>query len=217
VDNLKRYTTSKIGSSSDRFYIDAWQKRAPIPWQIEHHAMPAFANTSTLCAKSRTPTNMENFTIKTRLTRNAYVKVTYVGLYKKPAFILSTLLGIYLLTTVVLDYSYTVEYYTDTPWFDIIFGTFLLVAPTLIVLIAIRQFTSNPSFENDMTFTFSDSGVVIQGATFKSEFIWAHIIKQKEVSNFLILYHNSKFGNFIDKTKLTSAQLIFIKSKVRRK
>jgi len=160
---------------------------------------------------------MEDFTIKTRLTRNAYVKVTYVGLYKKPAFILSTLLGAFLLTTLVLDYSNTIEYYTDMPWFEIIFGTFLLLAPTLLVLVAVRQFTSNPSFENDMTFTFSDSGVVIHGVTFKSEFIWAHIIKQKEVGKFLILYHNSKFGNFIDKTKLTSDQLIFIKSKVRHK
>jgi len=27
-----------------------WQKRASIPWKFNHQAMPAFANTSTLCA-----------------------------------------------------------------------------------------------------------------------------------------------------------------------
>ena len=160
---------------------------------------------------------MEDFTIKTRMTPKEYVKVMYVGLYKKPGFILATLVGVYLLIMVLLDYSNTVESYIDTPWFEIICGTFLLVAPTLIVFIAVRQFTSNPSFQNDMTFTFGDSGVSIQGVTFKSEFIWTHIIKQKEISKYLILYHNKKFGNFIDKTLLTSEQLKFIKSKVNQK
>lgn len=58
-----------------------------------------------------------------------------------------------------------------------------------------------------MTYTFSENGVVIQGSTFKSEFLWEHIVKQKELDKFLILYHSKKFGNFIDKTKMTVDQL----------
>jgi hypothetical protein len=160
---------------------------------------------------------MEDFTIKTRLTTKEYSRVMFVGLYKKPAFILATLLGLYLVTTAFLDYLKVIDYYSETPLYEIICGTFLLLAPSLIVLIAVRQFTSNPSFQNDMTYTFGDGGVVIQGLTFKSEFLWTHIIKQKELGKFLILYHNKKFGNFIDKTKLTADQLDFIKSKVSRK
>jgi hypothetical protein len=160
---------------------------------------------------------MEDFTIKTRLTTKEYSKVMFVGLYKKPAFILSTVLGLYFLTTVVLDYLGVIKWYDETPVFEIACGTFLLLAPSLIVSIAVRQFTSNPSFQNDITYTFGDNGVAIQGLTFKSEFLWTHIIKQKELSKFLILYHNKKFGNFIDKTKLTDGQLDFIKSKVRQK
>ncbi len=57
----------------------------------------------------------------------------------------------------------------------------------------------------------------VQGLTFKGEFVWAHIIKQKEIANFLILYHSKKAGNFIDKTKLTLDQLQFIKTKVGSK
>lgn len=141
----------------------------------------------------------------------------YVGLYKKPVFILATLLGIYLETTVFLDYFKVIDYYTETPIYDIAIGTFLLLAPSLIVLISIRQFTSNPSFQNDMTYTFGDRGVAIKGLTFNSDFLWSHIIKHKELSKFLILYHSKKFGNFIDKTKLTEEQLEFIKSRVRKK
>jgi hypothetical protein len=141
----------------------------------------------------------------------------FVGLYKKPGFILATLLGIYFATTITLDYLNVINWYADTPIFEIVCGAFLLLAPTLIVLIAVRQFTSNPSFQNDITYTFSDNGVACKGLTFKSEFLWTHIIKQKELGKFLVLYHNKKFGNFIDKTKLTTEQLNFIKSRVRPK
>ena len=59
--------------------------------------------------------------------------------------------------------------------------------------------------------------MTVQGITFKVEFLWAHIIKQRELNKFLILYHGKKMGNFIDKTKLTYDQVKFIKSKVKRK
>jgi hypothetical protein len=157
---------------------------------------------------------MEDFTIITRLTKQEYIKVMFLGLYKKPAFILATLLGLYLVSTILLDYFKLIDYYTDTPLYEIICGAFLLLAPTLIVIIAVRQFTSNPSFQNDIKYTFSETGVATQGLTFKSEFSWTHITKQKELSKFLILYHSKKFGNYIDKTKLTVDQLNFIKSKV---
>ncbi len=160
---------------------------------------------------------MEDFTIKTRLTTKEYIRVMYVGLYKKPVFIFATLLGLYLLTTVLLDYLKVINYYTDTPIYDIVIGTFLLLAPSVIVLISIRQFTSNPSFQNDMTYTFSDRGVAVKGLTFNSDFLWSHIIKQKELGKYLILYHSKKFGNFIDKTTLTEEQVEFIKSRVGSK
>ena len=160
---------------------------------------------------------MEDFTIKTRLTTKEYTKVMCIGLYKKPAFILATLFGLYLITTAVLDHLNIINYYSEVPIFEIICGVFLIAVPALIVWIAVRQFKSNPSFQNDMTYTFGEDGVAIQGFTFKSEFLWAHIIKQKELGKFLILYHSKKFGNFIDKSKLTADQLKFIKSKVKQR
>lgn len=160
---------------------------------------------------------MENFTIKTCLSAKEYAKVLFVGLYKKPAFILATILGLYFATMVILDYLNLIDWFDEPPIFEIVCGIFLLLAPTLIVFIGVRQFTSNPSFQQDITYTFGDDGVAVQGLTFKSEFLWSHIIKQKELKKFLILYHNKKFGNFIDKTKLTADQVNFIKSKVTQK
>ncbi len=160
---------------------------------------------------------MNDFTITTRLTTKEYAKIMFVGLYKKPGFILATLLGLYLATTIILDYFNVIDWYSDTPTFEIACGAFLLLAPALIVFIAVRQFTSNPSFQNDITYIFREDGISCQGLTFKSEFLWTHIIKEKEIGKFLILYQSKKFGNFIDKTNLTTEQLNFIKSKVRQR
>ena len=84
-------------------------------------------------------------------------------------------------------------------------------------MMSVYQFKSNPGFQNDITYTFSEDKILIQGITFKSEVSWAHIIKQKEISGFLILYHTKKFGNFIAKSKLSPDQLFFIKTKITKK
>jgi len=160
---------------------------------------------------------MEDFTITTRLTSKEYAKVMLIGLYKKPGIILATIFGLYCVVTVMLNNFNIIKFYTDVPYFEIFFGLFLLFAPTLIVIISVRQFLSNKSFQNDIRYTFGENGISVQGLTFKSEFLWVHIIKQKEINNFLILYHTKKLGNFIDKSKLTLDQLQFIKSKVTQK
>ena len=157
---------------------------------------------------------MEDFSITTQTTAKEYAKVILLGLYKKLGFIISSSVGLYLLTTVILDYLKIINYYSETPYFEFICSLFILLGPLLITFIAVRQFISNPSFRHKIKYTFGDKGMAIEGSTFKGEFLWAHIIKQKEINNFLILYHSKKMGNFIDKTKLTNEQLQFIKIKV---
>jgi hypothetical protein len=159
---------------------------------------------------------MEDFSMTTRLTAKDYPKVFFLGLYKKPVFIFLTVCGFYMIVTSILDHFKIINYYSDTPYLEIFGGLFLLLLPTLIVVIAVRQFLSNPS-AHEVKYTFGENGMIVQGTTFKGEFLWAHIIKQRELNKFLILYHSKKMGNFIDKTKLTSDQIQFIKSKVGQK
>ncbi|MDI1316272.1 hypothetical protein [Flavobacterium sp.] len=58
------------------------------------------------------------------------------------------------------------NWYTITPLFEILCGTFQLLAPSLIVLILVKQFTVNPSFQKDITYTFRENGFSVHGATF---------------------------------------------------
>lgn len=160
---------------------------------------------------------METFSIKYRLPAKEYVKTMLAGLYRKPGFILATLFGLYYIATSVLDYFHLVHFYSTTPYQEICLGLFLLFSPSIITLISLRQFLSNACFKSDMTYTFSDAGIHVQGLTFKTEFTWQHIIKKKEVRHYLILYQTKNAGHCIDKTMLTAEQLQFIQSKVIKK
>lgn len=158
-----------------------------------------------------------NFSITSCLNKQDYIRVMFIGLYKKPGFILGTILGIYFFATIVLDQLNIIAWYTETPWTEAALGLFMLFAPALIVLMSVNQLKSNPSLLSDVTYTFTDTRMGVKGLTFKSEYLWEHIIKQKETGKFLILYHTKKFGNFIDKEKLTGEQLDFIKAKIKAK
>jgi len=160
---------------------------------------------------------MEDFSITTQLTARDYSKAILVGFYKRPSIVLMAVFGFYLVITVILNYFNIINLYSEIPYFEMLGGLFLLLLPPLIVVIAVRQFLSNPSFRKEIKYTFTENGMLVQGLTFKGEFLWTHIIKQKEISNFLILYHSKKMGNFIDKRKLKLEQIKFIKSKVGKK
>jgi hypothetical protein len=169
-----------------------------------------------LATKFKALNSMEEFTIISRITTKEYVKVMLLGLYKKPIFIIASLFGIYYLSGLSNEW-FTPMSYNNEVYFIFFIGLFLLLSPLIITMIAAKQFYSNPSFRTDIKYTFGKNGMIVEGVTFKGEFAWTHIIKQKEISNFLILYHTNKMGNFIDKTKLTLDQLNFIKSKVNKK
>lgn len=150
------------------------------------------------------------------MSTSTYGKIMLIGLYRKPVFILTTLFGIYYIIGLATGY-FTPIGYDNEIYFEFLMGLFILFAPLIITMISVKQFNSNPSFKNDMKYTFSEIGMSVEGITFKGEFTWKHIIKEKEISNFLILYHSAKMGNFIDKTKLNPEQLKFIKDKVVEK
>jgi hypothetical protein len=158
-----------------------------------------------------------DFSITSKLDKGDYIKVMFIGLYKKPYYVIAAILGLCLLTVSILNYFNTISFEVYSPFVDAVSALFLLLSPVLIVILSVSQVKSNPSLLNDMTFTFNEQGIAVTGLTFKSEFLWEHIIKQREIGKFLILFHTNKFGNFIDKTKLAPEQLLFIKSKITKK
>jgi hypothetical protein len=156
--------------------------------------------------------NMEDFSITTRMTGNEYSKATFIGLYRKPRIILAGIFGIVLIILGGLEKN---SLYSYEPSVEITIGVYFLLVPTISVLRSVKYFRSTPGVRDEITYTFNQSGYIVQGHTIKAEIQWTRIIKREEIGKFLILYLSNRVGNFIDKTKLTSGQLEFIRSKVQ--
>ncbi len=154
---------------------------------------------------------MEDFSVTTRLTEKEYSKVVFAILYRKPGIIFTSILGV----IIILGGLKIIPFYLDAPDLEIFIGLYFLLLPTITVLRYLKQFRSTPSFRGEIICTFNESGFIVQGPAFRAEFQWVYIRKLKEINKFLILYHSEAAGNYIDKTKLTSEQLQFIKSKVK--
>ena len=157
---------------------------------------------------------MEPFTITVKLTTKEYSKVLYRVLYKKPSYILFTVVGLFMLLMATLEVTGVIES-KDPSIFGFGVGLGLLSFPSILIWMSVKQLMANPSVASGIEFTFSEEGFKSRGETFNAEFTWSHILKQKEFGDFIVLYHNKTSGNFIRKSELSLAQLDFIKSKVR--
>lgn len=158
---------------------------------------------------------MDSFSITTRTTVRDYVRILYIAFYRKPTFLIVTIFGFFCICAGIFAGYDVVPFDTGLAGAGIYLGCLFVLFPTLMVLIGVRQFRSNPVFRHDITFSFGETGFKVQGITFTSEFQWAHIIKRREIGHYLVLYHTKRMGNFIDKRALTTEQLQFIKSKVK--
>jgi hypothetical protein len=154
---------------------------------------------------------MEDFSITTRLTEKEYSRVLYILLYRKPGIVYTSIFGL----LIVLGRLKIIPFYSDTTFLETLVGLFLLLLPTITVLRSSKEVRSTSGIQDEITYTFNESGLIIQGSSFKTEFQWAYIRNLLEINKFLILSHRKAAGYYIDKTKLTNEQLGFIRSKVK--
>ncbi len=154
---------------------------------------------------------MEDFSITTRLTEKEYSKVLFTALYRKPGIVFTSILGV----IIILGGLKIIPFYSEASYLEIFIGLYFLLLPTIIVLRSLKQFRTTPSLQDEILYTFNESGFIVQGPAFRAELQWVFIRKLQDVNKFLILHHTEGAGNYIDKTKLTREQLQFIKSKVK--
>jgi phosphotransferase system glucose/maltose/N-acetylglucosamine-specific IIC component len=161
---------------------------------------------------------MQDFTITTKLRKSQLARIILFRLYKSPGIIIITFFGLFLSVTSILNYLKIADYHTYpfdyNPVTDFILGLLFLLFPVFTTLATLKKFSSDPAFQQDITYTFNKDELRVETTTFKAEYLWSHIKKQKETEKYLILYGSKRRKTFIDKTKLTAEQLQFIKSKV---
>lgn len=152
---------------------------------------------------------MEKFSIKTRLTPEAYQKHLLRTFCKMRGLIIATFVGLALLVAGFVHFSdkYATLYLT--------IGAVLFFIIPLITHGSIKKFKSNLNFQNDIIYTFSENSVLVECTTLKSEFNWNNFIKIEKRNNFLVLYFSKYKYLLVDITQITAQQFDFISSKIQ--
>ncbi|HEY4150875.1 MAG TPA: YcxB family protein [Chitinophagaceae bacterium] len=150
------------------------------------------------------------------MTKKEYGNFFYGALYKKPWTMVITFGGLALLLVAELEFSGRL-YVQGMPWVDLGLAVFLILSPSLTVLLAKKRFASSLDLSNDFRFTFGEDAIVVNTKTCDATLKLEHIIKVKETRQFLLLFAGAKSAYFIKRDRLTKEQIEFIKSKVVKK
>lgn len=153
---------------------------------------------------------MQKFSTLVRLVSLEYARMMYAAFYRKPLFIILTIIGLYFMITVLLYYAGLIRFYTATPYFELFCGALLLLFPSLIVLMSVLQAKKSPAFKDGVRYTFSEAGVSMEISTGRTDVSWAHFTGCKDSGLYLMLNQNKRTGYILDKRQLSDEQVAFI-------
>ncbi len=84
---------------------------------------------------------------------------------------------------------------------------FLLLSPWILYRAISRAIDQNPQFTDPKTLTFSPSGLLLQGPTYKSELDWNYFKAFSENDDYFFLHlNNTGFDSILPKSAFTPAQ-----------
>lgn len=89
---------------------------------------------------------------------------------------------------------------------------FLTLLPALIYRKATMVYASNPTVNQPVDYTFSDTGIKSEGEGFDTEIPWEKIFLIAELRDAIVLYYTPQIANPIPKRNFTEAQLEQLRS-----
>lgn len=94
----------------------------------------------------------------------------------------------------------------------IVLAGILIWAPFKIFHKIKKDFYSNPTLQESITYNFSSDKIQIFGETFESEFSWSTINRIIETKNWFTIYQSSNIANLIPKKNFTQQQIIELRN-----
>src|SRR6516225_5046185 len=107
---------------------------------------------------------MEDFSITTRLTEREYSRVLFILLYRKQGIVYTSIFGL----LIVLGGLKIIPFYSDATFLETLVGLYLLLLPTITVLRSLKEVRSTSGIQDEMTYTFNESGLIVQGSSHKT-------------------------------------------------
>jgi hypothetical protein len=142
---------------------------------------------------------MDEIKVKTQLSLSDFIKLQYYLLYSTGWTIYITLLGLVVLLGSLFAFSGASDIENkDKPYIALIFGVFVVVLiPLGLFFSAKRIYASHKMLQEPMYYTFSPSGIHVEGSSFSSTVSWEKMYKIKRMSKWLLIYHGKNIANCV--------------------
>ena len=138
--------------------------------------------------------------IESKLTKKDYQKLLLLLTYRKPLMIVIVLIGLLSLILSVLFFLGVSVSFDKPPYFQMIFGFFVVIAMPIIVFRgASKTFKSNLRMQEKMVYEFNQDRITITGESFNTEMDWEKVHKIQELRNWILIYQSNQVANILKK------------------
>ncbi len=151
---------------------------------------------------------MDRIEIKSRVCKEAYVKLMMKLIYKRPATIFITLIGSAMLVFALLDIFNLMDAYEGFPTVPLILGTAaVVVLPLANYRVNSKNFDSNKRLQEEIEYSFEENLMSIKGESFDTTLTWDKAYKVTELSSWILLYQTKQVMNIIPKSAFSELEL----------
>ncbi|WP_027380647.1 YcxB family protein [Chryseobacterium daeguense] len=114
------------------------------------------------------------------------------------------------------------NYYAEDHFEKNILKSTLMWFIIFLILIVIRSFfrlkkvfSSNKNIQENISYTFTNENIRLEGDTFDSEFTWDAVYRVKENNEWFLIYQSAQIMNMIPKKYFTKNQILELRNIIK--
>jgi hypothetical protein len=155
---------------------------------------------------------MTNLTVTTKLSLDDFKKINFYFLYRKRATKFSVALGTIMLLGILIPYIIGTTFFTSFPVFPLAIGLVLTLIPPLSILRnARRNYDSNKTASEKITYEFEKEFVSISGESFHSKLSWDKLYEVAVTKSWFLIWQSRQTANAIPRRDISDEQIKLIK------
>ena len=156
---------------------------------------------------------MDSIKVKTQLTQNDFIKVSFHMLYRKPFIKIFTVIWVLsLLTSIPTLFTSSIA---DIGVQFILVFILVFGVPVFTYISAKTNYKANKRISETITYDFNEDTIITDGESFNATLTWDKIYSVTETKNWILIWQNKQVANVIPKRDFLQDDLKTFKDLVR--
>jgi len=156
--------------------------------------------------------------IETQVTADDNIRMAFNIYYSRPAAIIIVVLGSLFLVTLLACLVQGIEFNGMSYFYLFLFGiVFLLTTPLILYFNTKKQYESNKSLQQVITYEFTEEKILLTSASISSDFPWENVYMVRETKSLFLIYQSRAVANLLPKRFFSAEEIIEFRDLAKRK